>query len=57
MTAEALAGNAAVLLRSETARETMKDELAEVRRRLEFEGSAMGRAADEVMRVWEESRG
>ncbi len=55
MTPEALAGHAAELLRSEAKRRTMKEELAAVRRRLEFEGSAMGRAADEVVRVWEES--
>ena len=59
MTAGAVAGEAAALLRSDDARRTMREELAVVASRLRFQGSegrsAMARAADEVIRVWEES--
>ena len=59
MTAAALAGQTAELLRSEAARKTMKDELEIVKLRLTLQGesdaTAMSRAADEVLKVWEET--
>ncbi len=59
MTAKAMSREAGELLRSERARQAMKEELAVVAARLRLEGkhgeSAMSRAADEVVRVWEES--
>ncbi len=59
MTANAIAREATVLLRSDEARRTMREELAVVASRLRFQGSdgrgAMARAADEVIEVWEES--
>ena len=59
MTGAALAANAAELLRSEAARTTMKQELGIVKARLTLEAgaavSSMSCAADEVMKVWEET--
>jgi len=59
MTAEAISREGGELLRSAGAQEAMKAELAVVAARLRLEGnhreSAMSRAADEVVRVWEES--
>jgi lipid-A-disaccharide synthase len=52
MTGENLAAHADRLLGDSS---QMKRDLAEVRRKLEFQGSAIGRAADEVMRVREAS--
>ena len=60
MTAAALAREAGALLKSAPARETMKKELALVAARLRLvddsaRGTAMGRAAGEIMKVWEET--
>jgi lipid-A-disaccharide synthase len=52
MTGENLAAQAAIILKDST---RMREELAEVRAKLRFSGSAIGRAADEVMSVREAS--
>jgi len=55
MSPEALAREAAGLLRSAGARQKMREELALVTARLKLEGSAISRAADEVVKLWEET--
>lgn len=58
MTGQALTREATALLGSQEARLKMRDELADVARKLRLEGSAgetaISRAADEVVKVWED---